>query len=172
MKGVLVCGAGGFFCGPRNRNPASVAAPIPPVIRARPNSQPALDARGRVLGGFQVPPRGSGHGHGSSSERAGSARVEGASARHKIVRWCFDLYPEAAIAGGVLRAESAVVRAIKRLLRAAHSRCDLLVDIGPCLRAKLSRHGPSMSPGRSHPGRSPSRSGPSRSIPVSDCDGY
>jgi colanic acid biosynthesis glycosyl transferase WcaI len=63
----------------------------------------------------------------------------------KIVHWCFDLYPEAAIAGGVLRAESAVVRAIKRLLRAAYSRCDLLVDIGPCMRAKLSRYGPSMS---------------------------
>jgi colanic acid biosynthesis glycosyl transferase WcaI len=63
----------------------------------------------------------------------------------KIVHWCFDLYPEAAISGGVLRADSAVVRAIKRLLRAGYSRCDLLVDIGPCMRAKLSQYGQPMS---------------------------
>ena len=63
----------------------------------------------------------------------------------KVVHWCFDLYPEAAIATGVLAPKSAVARVIKRLLLAAYSRCDLVADIGPCMRARLTRYGESMS---------------------------
>jgi glycosyltransferase involved in cell wall biosynthesis len=59
----------------------------------------------------------------------------------KVAHWCFDLYPEAAIADGVLCANSAVVRVIKRVLRAAYSKCDLLIDIGPCMRARLTPYG-------------------------------
>ena len=58
----------------------------------------------------------------------------------KIVHWCFDLYPEAAIADGAVRPGSAAVRWLQRALRHAYRRCDLLVDIGPCMREALSEY--------------------------------
>jgi colanic acid biosynthesis glycosyl transferase WcaI len=60
--------------------------------------------------------------------------------RTKIVHWCFDLYPEAAIADGILKADSRLVTFLRALLSKAYTTCDLIVDIGPHMRAQLKRY--------------------------------
>jgi colanic acid biosynthesis glycosyl transferase WcaI len=60
--------------------------------------------------------------------------------RTRVVHWCFDLYPEAAIADGVLKEQSVVHRLIQWLLPPAYRCCDLVVDIGSCMRARLSSY--------------------------------
>jgi glycosyltransferase involved in cell wall biosynthesis len=62
--------------------------------------------------------------------------------RTKIAHWCFDLYPEAAIAGGILRPQSLIARTARGLMRRAYARCDLIVDIGECMRARIRRYAP------------------------------
>lgn len=57
-----------------------------------------------------------------------------------IVHWCFDLYPEAAIAGGVMAERSLVSRLIRHVMRLSYSACDLVVDSGSCMRARLARY--------------------------------
>jgi colanic acid biosynthesis glycosyl transferase WcaI len=61
--------------------------------------------------------------------------------RTKIVHWCFDLYPEAAVAEGALPGRSPLVAALRSLLRLAYRCCDLIVDIGPCMRGLLASYG-------------------------------
>lgn len=63
-------------------------------------------------------------------------------ARHRVkfAHWCFDLYPEAAIAAGLLREGTAVVRTIQWLLRGAYRRYSLIVDIGSCMRRLLAKY--------------------------------
>ena len=58
-----------------------------------------------------------------------------------IAHWCYDLYPEAAIADGMLRANSLTAKALTRLLRPAYRACDLIVDIGSCMRDLLRAYG-------------------------------
>ena len=58
----------------------------------------------------------------------------------KIVHWCFDLYPEAAIADGILTADSRIVSFLRTLLSKAYSACDLIVDIGPRMRLLLKQY--------------------------------
>lgn len=58
----------------------------------------------------------------------------------RIVHWCFDLYPDAAIAEGFLKPESILVKSLKRLLHSAYDACDLIVDIGCCMRQKLEKY--------------------------------
>jgi colanic acid biosynthesis glycosyl transferase WcaI len=60
--------------------------------------------------------------------------------RTKVVHWCFDLYPEAAIADGLLSAGSSVVRVLERLLRPAYQACSVIADIGPCMRRLLMKY--------------------------------
>ncbi|MGO9317691.1 MAG: glycosyltransferase family 4 protein [Terracidiphilus sp.] len=60
--------------------------------------------------------------------------------RTKIVHWCFDLYPEAAIADGILKADSRIVAFLRALVTKAYASCDLIVDIGSCMRALLERY--------------------------------
>ncbi len=62
--------------------------------------------------------------------------------RTKIVHWCFDLYPDAAVADGILRDGTLLHRVIQRLLLKAYDRCDLIVDIGACMRKKLQASAP------------------------------
>ena len=57
--------------------------------------------------------------------------------RTRIAHWCFDLYPEALVAGGMLREGRWAYRAVKRRADAAYGACDLIADIGPCMREKL-----------------------------------
>jgi colanic acid biosynthesis glycosyl transferase WcaI len=61
--------------------------------------------------------------------------------RTRIAHWCFDLYPEAAIAGGYAQEGSLSVRALKHLMRLAYRRCSLIVDIGTCVRRRLQPYG-------------------------------
>jgi hypothetical protein len=50
--------------------------------------------------------------------------------RVRFAHWCFDLYPEAAVAAALLREGAPAVRVIKSLLGAAYRRQALIVDIG------------------------------------------
>jgi colanic acid biosynthesis glycosyl transferase WcaI len=59
----------------------------------------------------------------------------------RMAHWCFDLYPEAAIAAGLLAENSIVTLGLKRLLRWAYGRCALIVDIGMCMRRRLDLYG-------------------------------
>jgi colanic acid biosynthesis glycosyl transferase WcaI len=61
--------------------------------------------------------------------------------RTKIVHWCFDLYPEAAIADGKLPNSGPVAAILRRLLRSAYGCCDVVADIGPCMRTLIAKYG-------------------------------
>lgn len=69
----------------------------------------------------------------------------------KIIHWCFDLYPEYGIAEGLVSEKGLVVRMLRALLRTAYSRCDLVADVGPCMRKKLTlypiRRSATLTPG-------------------------
>jgi glycosyltransferase involved in cell wall biosynthesis len=58
----------------------------------------------------------------------------------KIVHWCFDLYPEAAIAEGVFTANGLPARAIVHALRPAYRACNVIADLGPCMRRQLLKY--------------------------------
>jgi glycosyltransferase involved in cell wall biosynthesis len=60
--------------------------------------------------------------------------------RVRLVHWCFDLYPDAAIADGLLPEESLVGELLKKLLRRAYKRFNLIVDIGSCMRARFKKY--------------------------------
>ena len=61
--------------------------------------------------------------------------------RTVVAHWCFDLYPEAAVADGLLRETSAGVRMLKWMLRRSYACCDVIADIGPCMRGLIDRYG-------------------------------
>ena len=61
--------------------------------------------------------------------------------RVRLVHWCFDLYPEAAIADGILARNSLAARLFTHLMGYAYRRFDLIVDIGSCMRERLVRYG-------------------------------
>jgi colanic acid biosynthesis glycosyl transferase WcaI len=62
--------------------------------------------------------------------------------RTKIAHWCFDLYPDAAVADGLLHPGSLPVRAARWLMRRAYARCDLIADIGECMRSRIRLYAP------------------------------
>lgn len=55
----------------------------------------------------------------------------------KIIHWCHDVHPEASIADGQAQHNSLFVVALKWLLRRAYRRCNVIVDLGSCMRAVL-----------------------------------
>ena len=57
--------------------------------------------------------------------------------RTRILHWCFDLYPDAAEASGMIRPGGLVARLVRRLTAGAYNRCDLVADIGECMRRRL-----------------------------------
>jgi colanic acid biosynthesis glycosyl transferase WcaI len=59
----------------------------------------------------------------------------------KVVHWAFDLYPEAAIADGLLSQSGWKTRIIAALLRRAYQRCDLIADLGTCMQQRLRLYG-------------------------------
>jgi glycosyltransferase involved in cell wall biosynthesis len=61
--------------------------------------------------------------------------------RVRVVHWCFDLYPEVPVAEGLIRANGWLARALKPLLRAAYASCDLVADLGSCMRDRLGVYG-------------------------------
>jgi colanic acid biosynthesis glycosyl transferase WcaI len=58
----------------------------------------------------------------------------------RIAHWCFDLYPEAAIADDLISDQSALAKVIRRCLRPAYRACSLIVDIGPSMRKLLAAY--------------------------------
>jgi colanic acid biosynthesis glycosyl transferase WcaI len=58
--------------------------------------------------------------------------------RVRVIHWCFDVYPDAAVAEGAVRANSFPVRALSRLMAAAYRRCELIADLGPCMARRLA----------------------------------
>jgi len=60
--------------------------------------------------------------------------------RSRVAHWCFDLYPEAAIADGMLSERSLPVRTLKSILGWAYRRCGLLADLGSCMAARLAAY--------------------------------
>jgi colanic acid biosynthesis glycosyl transferase WcaI len=59
----------------------------------------------------------------------------------RVAHWCYDLYPEAATAEGIFQENSLIVRLLKRVLRAAYRSCDLVADLGSCMRTRLEAYG-------------------------------
>jgi len=59
----------------------------------------------------------------------------------KIVHWCHDLYPEAAVAEGMVKESALPVRLLKRLLERAYRKCDLIADLGSCMAKLLKAYG-------------------------------
>jgi len=64
--------------------------------------------------------------------------------RTKIVHWCFDLYPEAAYADGILPKNSVLDSIFTALMKKSYRACDLVVDIGACMRRLLHTYNPTM----------------------------
>lgn len=60
--------------------------------------------------------------------------------RTRIAHWCFDLYPDAAIADRLISEKGMVARTLNWLLSAAYRRCDLVADLGPCMKAGLTKY--------------------------------
>jgi colanic acid biosynthesis glycosyl transferase WcaI len=56
----------------------------------------------------------------------------------RVVHWCFDLYPEAAAADGIFRPQSPIYRFLQRLVGPAYKSCDVIADIGSCMRERLA----------------------------------
>ncbi len=54
-----------------------------------------------------------------------------------IIHWCHDLYPHAAVAEGMLDQQALPVRLLNRLLQVAYRRCDVIADLGICMRRLL-----------------------------------
>jgi glycosyltransferase involved in cell wall biosynthesis len=62
--------------------------------------------------------------------------------RLRLAHWCFDLYPDAAIADGLLNGRTLAVRFLKQALRLVYKRFHLVVDIGSCMRRCLRSYLP------------------------------
>ena len=66
--------------------------------------------------------------------------------RTQAVHWCFDLYPDAAVADGLVDPESRLVGLLRRLTAAALRRCDFVADLGACMGRRLTAIEPSCRP--------------------------
>lgn len=60
--------------------------------------------------------------------------------RTKIVHWCHDLFPEAAVSDGLLPAKGLFNRVLRAALRPAYAACSVIVDLGPCMRRMLAQY--------------------------------
>lgn len=59
----------------------------------------------------------------------------------KIVHWCFDLYPEAAVADGMMGEKKPLVRMARWWMRRGYGKCDFVVVIGSCMGERLKSYG-------------------------------
>ncbi len=57
-----------------------------------------------------------------------------------ILHWCLDVYPDAIEAEWRSRAAKLAARPARWLMNAAYRRCDVVVDLGPCMRRRLERY--------------------------------
>jgi colanic acid biosynthesis glycosyl transferase WcaI len=59
----------------------------------------------------------------------------------RVAHWAFDLYPEAAIADGLVAPYNWKTRWLTALLRRAYRQCNLIADLGACMQRRLERYG-------------------------------
>jgi colanic acid biosynthesis glycosyl transferase WcaI len=57
-----------------------------------------------------------------------------------VAHWCFDLFPDSAVADGLIRHSALFDRIIQAPLRMAYAACSVVVDIGPCMRQRLAKY--------------------------------
>ena len=62
-----------------------------------------------------------------------------------VAHWAFDLYPEAAIADGLLASSGRKVRFLTTLLRRAYQSCNLIADLGACMQQRLKAYDPGLA---------------------------
>jgi len=58
-----------------------------------------------------------------------------------VAHWCFDMHPEAAFASGLVPKTGVLAGMARWLMRMSYRRCDLIADLGPCMRARLRSYG-------------------------------
>lgn len=58
-----------------------------------------------------------------------------------LVHWCHDVYPEAVVAHQVAGESSLAYGLARRLVKAGYDQCDLIADLGTCMRDRLARYG-------------------------------
>jgi glycosyltransferase involved in cell wall biosynthesis len=58
----------------------------------------------------------------------------------KIAHWAYDLYPEAPIAEGMLKEHGFLTRFLKKRLKQAYRACNLIADLGPCMRRLIDKY--------------------------------
>ncbi len=63
----------------------------------------------------------------------------------QVAHWAFDLYPEAAIADGLVSSSGWKVRFLTALLRRAYRNCNLIADLGTCMQQRLHTYGEGLS---------------------------
>jgi colanic acid biosynthesis glycosyl transferase WcaI len=61
--------------------------------------------------------------------------------RSRIAHWCFDLYPEAAVADGLVKHTSLPLKLLNPLLKLAYKKTSLLADLGSCMAERLAKYG-------------------------------
>ncbi len=57
--------------------------------------------------------------------------------RVRIIHWCHDVHPEATLADGTSSLFARAISVLSRVLRVAYRRCDVVVDLGSCMRKLL-----------------------------------
>ena len=61
--------------------------------------------------------------------------------RIRLAHWAFDLHPECTIAEGKVSETGWLVRFTRMVLRRAYQSCDLVADLGSCMRQRLEAYG-------------------------------
>ncbi len=122
------------------KSPSNNLAPrLSPAQILGPSRQLSLDANCLVAEMF-YPKTGSHHyWYRPDYERRRCTSLEENRPNTQIVHWCFDLYPEAAIADGLLP-DGRLPSLLRSVMRSAYQRVDLLADIGSCMRQRLSSY--------------------------------
>jgi hypothetical protein len=62
--------------------------------------------------------------------------------RTKQVHWCFDLYPDALVAEGLIKENSMVHRFFRALMASAMRSQDLIANLGSCMESRLNKYAP------------------------------
>jgi colanic acid biosynthesis glycosyl transferase WcaI len=58
----------------------------------------------------------------------------------RVVHWCHDTYPEAAVAAGLLPQRGLLTHLFTSLMGSAYRSCALIADLGPCMRNVLLKY--------------------------------
>ncbi len=66
--------------------------------------------------------------------------IRAVDSKVKIAHWCFDLYPEAAVADGRIKENGALHQFLMRWMEKAYQACSVIVDIGMCMRERLQKY--------------------------------